>query len=270
MSEQPLAATSPGVELYWIPLGSGAHVVRISGGAYEAIAARVHRRARCDLYHSALVVGTNEGSFVIEMTSIADGRGWQDRGVVAEAHDLALRGAADEEAARWRVVGDALRNQLAILELEGGGRVVQARQLRLHARAHLLEPGVVPHLVESERARGKESVAQLRRFLQRGDRSARIPQLGLEARQEEIERGVAGPLAQRRLDGGDGAPCVLAILLGERGKGDGDQKQKEGGAHGRIIAQGHRRFAAERLPNYRGCVLSPAGRVSLWSRPPMR
>ena len=84
MSEQPLAATSPGVELYWIPLGAGAHVVRISGGAYEAIAARVHRRARCDLYHSALVVGTAEGSFVIEMTPIADGRGWQDRGVVAE------------------------------------------------------------------------------------------------------------------------------------------------------------------------------------------
>jgi hypothetical protein len=84
MTEQHRPAISLGVDLYWIPLGAGAHVVRISGGAYEAIAARIHRRARCDLYHSALVVGTTEGSFVIEMTPISDGRGRQDRGVVAE------------------------------------------------------------------------------------------------------------------------------------------------------------------------------------------
>ncbi len=84
MTELQHAATPPGVDLYWIPLGAGAHVVRVSGGAYEAIAARIQRRARCDLYHSALVVATADGSFVIEMTPITDGRGPQDRGVVAE------------------------------------------------------------------------------------------------------------------------------------------------------------------------------------------
>ena len=36
------------------------------------------------LYHSALIVTTNDGSFVIEMTPITDGRGRQDRGVVSE------------------------------------------------------------------------------------------------------------------------------------------------------------------------------------------
>ena len=85
MSEPlPLASTPPGVDLYWIPLGAGAHVVRISGGIYEAIAARMHRRARFDLYHSALIVTTVDGSFAVEMTPITDGRGRQDRGVVAE------------------------------------------------------------------------------------------------------------------------------------------------------------------------------------------
>lgn len=84
MTELQHAATPPGVDLYWIPLGAGAHVVRVSGGAYEAIAARIQRRARCDLYHSALVVAAADGSFVIEMTPITDGRGPQDRGVVAE------------------------------------------------------------------------------------------------------------------------------------------------------------------------------------------
>jgi hypothetical protein len=79
-----LASVSPGVDLYWIPLGAGAHVVRISGGIYETIAARIHRRARFDLYHSALIVTTVGGSFAVEMTPIADDRGPQDRGVVAE------------------------------------------------------------------------------------------------------------------------------------------------------------------------------------------
>ena len=84
MTEAETIPTSPGVDLYWIPLGAGAHVVRISGRTYEAIAARLHRRAPCDLYHSALIVTTTDGSFVIEMTPITDGRGRQDRGVVAE------------------------------------------------------------------------------------------------------------------------------------------------------------------------------------------
>ena len=47
MTEPQAAATAPGVDLYWIPLGAGAHVVRISGRMYEAIAARLQRRARC-------------------------------------------------------------------------------------------------------------------------------------------------------------------------------------------------------------------------------
>jgi hypothetical protein len=79
-----MGVEAPGsVDLYWIPLGAGAHVVRINGLAFEWMSARVQRRRRCDLYHSALVVRVPDGHFVIEMAPIPDSHGDQ-RGVVAE------------------------------------------------------------------------------------------------------------------------------------------------------------------------------------------
>ena len=75
--------TSPGVYLYWLPLGAGAHVVRLSGRAFEAIIATLQHRPRRDLYHSALEVVTSEGRYVVEMTPIPT-HDYQDRGVVAE------------------------------------------------------------------------------------------------------------------------------------------------------------------------------------------
>jgi hypothetical protein len=71
------------VELYWIPLGAGQHVVRLSGRAFEAIGARLHRRPPCDLYHSALVVNVAGRRFVIEQTPVPDAHG-ERRGVVVE------------------------------------------------------------------------------------------------------------------------------------------------------------------------------------------
>src|SRR5918994_1444277 len=71
------------VDLYWIPLGAGQHVVRLSGKLFEAITASLQGRHRCDLYHSALVVVVPEGRFVIEQTPIPDAHG-ERRGVVLE------------------------------------------------------------------------------------------------------------------------------------------------------------------------------------------
>jgi hypothetical protein len=71
------------VDLYWLPLGAGGHFVRFNGRIYEALAARVQRRPRCDLYHSALQVKVGEGTFVIEQAPVPDLSGKQ-RGVVAE------------------------------------------------------------------------------------------------------------------------------------------------------------------------------------------
>jgi hypothetical protein len=62
-------ASSPpntGIDLYWLPLGAGGHSVRLNGKVFEAVAARLERRDRCDLYHSALEVRVSEGRFVIE------------------------------------------------------------------------------------------------------------------------------------------------------------------------------------------------------------
>ena len=78
-SRMPIAS----VTLYWIPLGSGQSVVRVSGKVFEAVSALVQRRRPCDLYHSALAVIVPEGRFVIEMAPIPDPHG-ERRGVVAE------------------------------------------------------------------------------------------------------------------------------------------------------------------------------------------
>lgn len=71
------------VDLYWLPLGAGGHVVRLNGRVYEALAARVGRRPVCDLYHSALEVSVAAERVVIEMTPVPDAHG-ADRGVVGE------------------------------------------------------------------------------------------------------------------------------------------------------------------------------------------
>lgn len=71
-----------GVDLYWLPLGAGGHSVKWNGRVFEAVLAAVERRARCDLYHSALELLVPEGRFVVEMTPVAPGEA-AERGAVA-------------------------------------------------------------------------------------------------------------------------------------------------------------------------------------------
>ncbi len=72
------------LDLYWVPLGAGASVVRFSGKAYEALVSLVPRRPRRDLYHSALIAQVDGTRFVVEMAPVTDGNGRDERGVVAE------------------------------------------------------------------------------------------------------------------------------------------------------------------------------------------
>ena len=72
------------VDLYWLPLGAGGvAAVRWSGRIYESVAARRGRRARCDLYHSALEVRLDGDRYVIEMAPVWSSR-QPDRGVVGD------------------------------------------------------------------------------------------------------------------------------------------------------------------------------------------
>jgi hypothetical protein len=71
-----------GIDLYWLPLGAGGHSVRLNGIVFEAVAAAIGRRPRCDLYHSALVLQTPEGRFTLEQGPAGRGEG-SERGVVA-------------------------------------------------------------------------------------------------------------------------------------------------------------------------------------------
>jgi hypothetical protein len=70
------------LELYWIPLGAGARVVRISGRIYEGLIAAVRRRQPRPLFHSALVADTPEGRYFIEMTPVPRDGTAEQRGVV--------------------------------------------------------------------------------------------------------------------------------------------------------------------------------------------
>jgi len=93
------------VDLYWLPLGAGGHSVRWNGRVFERVAARLQRRPRCDLYHSALEVRVPEGRFVIEQTPVPAGAG-VERGVVASGAVGARRAGRLRifryEVRRWR------------------------------------------------------------------------------------------------------------------------------------------------------------------------
>jgi hypothetical protein len=80
--EEQEGRLAPAVDLYWIPLGAGGYVVRLSGKLYEALEALVEHRPRLDLYHSALQIWLPEDRFVIECAAILNLRG-EERGVVA-------------------------------------------------------------------------------------------------------------------------------------------------------------------------------------------
>jgi hypothetical protein len=78
------AMAMSGLDLYWIPLGAGAKVVRTSGRIYEACAAFGQHRQRRPLYHSALIATLPEGRYCIEMTPIPRRGEPAERGVVGE------------------------------------------------------------------------------------------------------------------------------------------------------------------------------------------
>lgn len=71
------------VDVYWLPLGAGGHVVGWNGRVYERLCAWRDHRAPQDLYHAALQVWSDGTPTVIEMAPV-----WNlpdaERGVVVE------------------------------------------------------------------------------------------------------------------------------------------------------------------------------------------
>jgi hypothetical protein len=76
------ACPTTAVDLYWIPLGAGGHSVRFNGRVFEAIAAKLQHRVRCDLYHAALVIELGGDRYIVELAPSPDEHG-ASRGVVA-------------------------------------------------------------------------------------------------------------------------------------------------------------------------------------------
>ncbi|KRF05875.1 hypothetical protein ASG88_20470 [Nocardioides sp. Soil777] len=83
------------VDLYWLPLGAGGHVVRLNGRLYERLAARREHRPPLDLYHSGLMVGVDGVTYAVEMGPV-----WNvsdpHRGVLCEGP------VASEQLGRFR------------------------------------------------------------------------------------------------------------------------------------------------------------------------
>ncbi len=74
-----------GIHIYWLPLGvGGTGFVRIGGMVYEAAAARLQGRSRCDLYHTALEAVTGDARFTIETAWPSPNADTASRGVVFE------------------------------------------------------------------------------------------------------------------------------------------------------------------------------------------
>jgi hypothetical protein len=89
----PMASSH--AELYWIPLGAGGHSVRLNGQIFEVVAAAHEHRARCVLYHAALVVNVDGERYTIELAPSPDddeaGRGVVGTGAVGSRHAGRLR-----------------------------------------------------------------------------------------------------------------------------------------------------------------------------------
>ena len=55
------------IDLYWLPLGAGGHVVRWNGRVYEALVARREHRAPAPLFHSAMQIRLDGTTYAVEM-----------------------------------------------------------------------------------------------------------------------------------------------------------------------------------------------------------
>lgn len=71
------------VDLFWLPLGAGGHVVRWSGVLYEWWSSRRERRAPAALFHCGLTLRLDDVTYAVEMGPV-----WNvsdtDRGVLVE------------------------------------------------------------------------------------------------------------------------------------------------------------------------------------------
>ena len=60
-------ASNAWVDLYWLPLGAGGHVVRWNGRVYETLVARREHRAPAPLFHSAMLITSGDTTYAVEM-----------------------------------------------------------------------------------------------------------------------------------------------------------------------------------------------------------
>ena len=89
------------LDLVWLPLGAGGHLVRWNGRVYEWLSARQAHRVPMDLYHAGLMLRRGEVTYAVEMGPV-----WnvpaEERGVVCEG-PVATRWLGRFRAFRYEV-----------------------------------------------------------------------------------------------------------------------------------------------------------------------
>ena len=83
LSAPSLPLARDAIDLYWLPLGAGGHLVRWNGRLYEALAALHEHRPARSLFHSALEVTQGGSRYVIEMAPVWN-EAAEERGAVCE------------------------------------------------------------------------------------------------------------------------------------------------------------------------------------------
>lgn len=97
-----MQSTPASIDLFWIPLGAGGHMVRFNGRVFEAVTAARERRPRRALYHAALIVTADGVRYAIELAPAWEGDG-ASRGVVCTGP------VGSRRLGRWRLFRYELR-----------------------------------------------------------------------------------------------------------------------------------------------------------------
>ena len=224
------------VDLYWIPLGAGGHVVRLNGKVFEAVVSTFERRSPLDLYHSALEVRVPEGRYTIESAPVPNANA-QERGAVSGG-PVGSRWAGRLRIFRYEIrcwpggvipdLGEAVDSPQRMTEDEARARSVLALAPRVPTPVwgrDELQAGARPQEVAAARAVLDGANARLAR-LQNGDdvKAASASVASAQAALAKVREGTAsGALIAAQAEVANAqAALSQANAAYDRVKGDAD------------------------------------------------
>src|SRR5258706_422844 len=143
--------------------------------------------------------------------------------------DLGLRDAADEEAPRRAVPGDAFGDQLRIVQAKAPRRGCGLRLLGGEPAAQRLEVGVAPQGVEADAFHRHDAQVAAEQHAQGAERRVALAELRLHHRLVVGEHAVMRPLDAQRQDALEARarlPGVIGLRLSRPPKGPAPRRRR--------------------------------------------